>query len=217
MSSTDDGVDNGVPFDAEEDLLRRYEQMIQTQISTLNDIDDKAAYVARLVAILTGLTLSAASFAASRAELSLNVETGAVLLLTGSSVSAFFISVVFAIITYLKSEFEYGPTIGMGRYMARYKVDDQQYKDVLLRSYATAIENNRTVVVANARRFQTSLAALLAGLFLLFGSATLLVLPPAPMIQYGTAGVFVIAAACVALLINRGEYLRLEEQDHNND
>ncbi|WP_436902407.1 hypothetical protein [Halovenus halobia] len=217
MNSTDDSADNGLHFDAEEDLLRRYEQMIQTQISTLNDIDDKAAYVARLVAILTGLILSAASLAASRAEISLNVDTGAVLLLTGSSVSAFFISVVLAILTYLKSEFEYGPTIGMGRYMSRYKVDEQQYKDVLLRSYATAIENNRTVVVANARRFQTSLAALLAGLFLLFGSAALLVLPPAPMVQYGTAGLFVIAATCVALVINHGAYLRLEEQDHNNE
>lgn len=48
MPSDDDSADQPpfLDFDPEEDLLRRYEKMVQTQISTLNEIDDKAAYVA---------------------------------------------------------------------------------------------------------------------------------------------------------------------------
>lgn len=63
MAGSNDGASNSkaTNFDVEFDLLKRYEQMINTQINTLNGIDDKAASIARLVTILVGLLLSGAS------------------------------------------------------------------------------------------------------------------------------------------------------------
>jgi hypothetical protein len=45
-------------LDPKTDLLRRYEQMIQTQISTLNEIDDRAIRVSRLITLLIGIGVS---------------------------------------------------------------------------------------------------------------------------------------------------------------
>ena len=178
MSTGDDGEEqpSTAEFDPEEDLLRRYEQMIQTQVSTLEGIDDKAAYVARLVGVLAGLVVSGSSVAVGTETVTLSRETGLVFVMLGAAVVAFLISLVFAIITYLSSKFEYGPSAEMGEFMANYRVREQQYKDVLLRGYSDAIKQNRRVVVANARRFERCLAAFLAGLLFLFAAGVVLVL-----------------------------------------
>ncbi|WP_324662805.1 hypothetical protein [Haloarcula sediminis] len=219
MSSKDDPSDQSLPFDfdPEQDLLRRYEKMVQTQISTLNGIDDKAAYVARLVGILAGLILSATSLAVSTEEITVSIKTSAVFILLGLSVAALFVSLVYAIITYLSSKFEYGPSAEMGEYMSNYKVKEQQYKDVLLRGYSDAIKQNRRVVVTNARRFQRCLAAFLAGLLFLFGASIILILIFPLMAEILVALLFVGGAGWLVRYILREEYLTLERRDTDNE
>lgn len=213
-----DGSDSGDvrdEFDPELDLLQRYEQMVQTQVETLNGIDDKAAYVARLVSVLTGLVLSAVSIIVSTGNIELTIETSAVFLLLGAAVSAFFVSLVYAIITYLSSKFKYGPTSGLGEFMADYRVEDQNYKDMMLRGYSEAIRANRRVVVTNSKRFEKCLASLLAGVLFLFGAGITIVLPEHALLEGIVVIVFVLVAGLLVRYIVREEYLTLERQTTN--
>lgn len=209
--------DDEEQFDAEEDLLRRYEQMVQTQISTLNGIDDKAAHVARLVAILSGLILSAASLIASTRDISITIQTGSAVALVGLSVTAFVVCIIYAVLTYLSSKFEYGPSAEIGKFMSSKKVDNQQYKDVMLRGYANAIQQNKRVVVKNARRFQTSLAALLMGLIFLFGGAAITVLQTSPGVELVVAIVFFVVAVVLGVYVHQERYLTLDRSLYDDD
>jgi hypothetical protein len=199
-------------FDPELDLLERYERMTRTQIETLNGIDDKAARIARLVALLAGLILTSVSVVARTEGFRVDLTGGASLLFAGFAVSSLFVSLVYAIITYLSSEFEYGPTADIGRYMSKYRVPDQEYKDVLLRGYSSAIEDNRRVVVANARRFQRCLASFASGLLFFFGVGVLLVAPNDLYVQIPISLVFLGLVFALAHYILREEYLTLDRQ-----
>lgn len=204
-------------FDPELDLLTRYEQMIQTQIETINGIDDKAAYTGRLIGLLGGLVLTAASIAVSTDEVEFSEATAGAFLMTGLGTTALFVSLVFAIITYLSSKFVYGPTADLGEYLAGHRVDSQQYRDALLRGYSAGITANRRVVDANSNRFKWCLTMLLVGLLYLFGAGVLLVLPNDVWVAALVFLVFTGAAALLAKYIIRKEYLTLDDEDTNNE
>ena len=221
MSSSGGGDESSHPspseFDTEEDLLRRYESMVQTQISTLNGIDDKAAYIARLVGVLAGLVLSAASIAVGTDQITLSTQNTPVFVTLAAAVGAFLVSFIYAIITYLSSKFEYGPTAGMGEYMAGYKVDEQQYKDVLLRGYSDAIRKNRDVVVTNAQRFEKCLASFLAGLLFLSAAGVVLVLEESICVEIAVIIAFTAVIVKAVLYITREEYLTLDRRSMGDE
>lgn len=204
-------------FDSEIDLLHRYEQMIQTQVETLNGIDDKAAYVARLVGILAGLVLTTVSLIATTEGFSIGVSNGGALVLAALAIIALFVSLVYAIITYLSSKFEYGPSAGIGDYMSQAQVPEQEYKDVLLRGYSQAIRANRRVVVTNARRFERCLASFASGLLLFFGVGVVLVLPDESWLDVIVVFLFVTIVLVFSRYILREEYLTLDRQLPSDD
>lgn len=204
-------------FDPEIDLLRRYEGMVQTQIDTLNGIDDKAAYVARLVGVLVGLTLSGISIFVGTDRLTLSLDTVFVFVLASLAGFSFFVSLMYAIITYLSSQFEYGPSPEMGEYMADYQVADQEYVDVLLRGYSQSLKDNYFVVVRNSKRFERCLASLLAGLILLFGAATLFVMPAPVVIDLIVAAGYAFAALEAVKYILEEEFLTLDRGLPNDE
>ena len=47
-----------VDIDPPTDLLERYDDMVATQVETINEIDEKAATTMRVIAILLGVILS---------------------------------------------------------------------------------------------------------------------------------------------------------------
>lgn len=204
-------------FDSEIDLLHRYEQMIQTQVETLNGIDDKAAYAARLVGILAGLVLTTVSLIATTEGFSIGVSNGGALVLAALAIIALFVSLVYAIITYLSSKFEYGPSAGIGDYMSQAQVPEQEYKDVLLRGYSKAIRANRRVVVTNARRFERCLASFASGLLFFFGVGVVLVLPDESWIDIVVVFSFVTIVLVFSRYIIREEYLTLDRQLPTDD
>jgi len=204
-------------FDSELDLLKRYEQMIETQIETINGIDNKAANTGRLIGVLSGLLLTAASIAVSTSAIEFTEATVGAFLMLGIGVAALFASLVFAIITYLSSKFVYGPPAGLGEYMADYRVDSQEYRDALLRGYSTGISANRRVVDENSKRFKRCLTALLVALLFLFGSGILLVLPENHILDGAVILVFTITALLLARYIVREEYLTLENEHTGNE
>lgn len=203
----------GDDFDPERDLLRRYEDMIETQIETINGIDDKAAYTARLIGILGGLILTAISFAVTSDSVEVSEATAAAIFLSGLGILTLFMSLIFAIMTYLSSKFVYGPPTGLGRYLADYKVDPQEYRNAMLRGYSKGIDANREVVDDNSRRFKRSLASLMSALILLFGSGSLFVLPSILVLDVAIVILIIAVAAIVGRYILREDYLTLESGD----
>lgn len=213
MSSDEDHDD----FDTELDLLRRYEQMIETQIETINGIDDKAANTGRLIGVLSGLLLTAASIAVSTNAIEFTEATVGTFLMLGIGIVALFTSLVFAIITYLSSKFEYGPPASLGEYMADYRIDSQEYRDALLRGYSTGISANRRVVEENSKRFKWCLTTLLVALLFLFGSGVLLVLPGNHILDGAVILAFTVTALLLAWYIIQEEYLTIENEHTGNE
>jgi len=197
-------------FDPELDLLNRYEQMIATQIEIINGIDDKAAFTGRLIGLLGGLILTAISVVAGTDTIESSGPTAALLALLAIGVLALFVSLVLAIITYLSSKFAYGPTAGLGKFMAEHQVDPQQYRDALLDGYSEAIVDNRRVVQRNARRFKYCLTALLVAVLYLFSAGTLSVISAGREMDT-VVGLFVTVVAVVLswYVLTEG-YLTLE-------
>lgn len=163
-------------FDPEIDLLNRYDTMVQTQVETLNQIDDKAAFVGRYVGILAGLIVSITSFVFTSQNIDIQDVSIEFSLTLVFSVLFLFLSLAFAMVTYLSSKFEYGPGHRVGFDMATARIDDQDYKDLLLRGYSDALIKNRNVVVNNASRLKHSLNFLLIGLVTLFASGVIIVI-----------------------------------------
>lgn len=149
-------------LDPKTDLLRRYEQMIQTQISTLNEIDDRAIRVSRLITLLIGIGVSIISLVVGT---ELSVPSSPLFLLWSTFAAlTFLVSLLQAAVTYLSSSFEYGPSSQLGEVISEGRVVEREYKEFLLKGYSSAIRKNEQVVVRNARRFQRSLAFLFSGI-----------------------------------------------------
>lgn len=201
-------------FDPEVDLLQRYEQMIQTQVDTLNGIDDKAAQVARLIGVLIGLLLSAVSIILGT-DITVNGNRIILFIMFTLAAGAYVVSMLYAIITYLSSKFEYGPSSGLGSFMAQYGVDEQDYRDALLAGYSSAIKNNRRVVIANSKRFEKCLASLIGGVMFTVGGVGVVIVGAVKYAQIGVAGVSIVIGVGLMVYILREEYLTLEREGVN--
>lgn len=213
MSSNND-VDD---FEQELDLLERYEQMIEIQIETINSIDDKAAYTGRLIAVLGGLILTAVSIAVSTDVIGFSETTLGVFVMLGIGTIALFISLVFAIFTYLSSRFVYGPSPQFGTSLAKEQYDPQEYRNALLRGYSYGVAANKRVVRANANRFKRGLTALLLALLHFLGAGVLLILPDDLRLDVIVFVVFTGVAVGLALYIIREEYLTIEDLVSDNE
>ena len=198
MSGSGKGTDDSpFDFDPKADLLNRYKTMVQTQIDTIDGIDNKAANTARLVAGFAGLILTALSFTAGNVDIEISGNTAPALVLLACATVAFFSALSFSILTYLSSVFEYGPSADLGKAMAGKKVPEEEYKDVLLRGYRSALKKNRRVVITNARRFQKALLSLLIGVLWLVGAGTLLLIKG----LFYLTGVFFLAYVLGAIVL----------------
>lgn len=205
------------PVDAEEDLMDRYESMVQTQVDTISDIDDKAARTLRIITILLGALFTAVSISVQYFQTSNESLSIFQIALFGTGFLFLLASTGYASITYLSSVFKYGPTEDLGAAMAQYEISPQDYRNNLLDAYSTIIEKNREVVQTNSRRFRRTMLFLLLGLIFLFiggVSATLsLDVGGNALLTFFSA----IGAIALVYFIDEEEYLTLEWQSDGDD
>lgn len=197
------------------DALDRYERMIDVQIQTLNDIDNKAEYLTRYLAILIALLFTGASFV-----LDIGVADGFVseLPLFATLVLgllALTVSVVFSIITYLSSVFQYGPRREFAEDIADHDIGKKLYAEIMLRTYSDAIYQNKRVVRQNSARFKYALTGLLNGVLFL-GAAALVLFAPGGLAWIVLVIVIVIAAG-LSWYILTDQYLTLEREQLANE
>jgi len=192
------------------DLLRRYEEMVATQIETINEIDEKAATTMRIVAILLGVILSG---------FTILVDTGVITDVESTPVAVgwfviglgtLLLSIGLAIFTYLSSRFEYGPGIEWGNVLANYRVEPDDYASTLLDGYTQALRQNRTVVRGNSRRFRNSLIALLHGMTATSTAFGLFLLPVPFQWSLAVSVAVIVALLVVTNYLVREEHLLIE-------
>lgn len=163
---TDDEPDDVPPVDINPsvDLLDRYDDMVATQVETINDIDEKAATTMRVIAILLGVILSGLTILVNAEIITEILRSPVALIWLITGLFFLLVALAWAIYTYLSSRFLYGPGIKWGLVLAENRVPPENYTDNLLIGYSQALDANREVVQVNSRRFRNSLIALLHGM-----------------------------------------------------
>jgi len=190
------------------DTADRLENQIQTQVDTIEGIDTKAEHLTRLIGILIGLVFSVLS-------LVVNADTIQLTQTTSGTRIAFLLGVVCllaAMVTYLNSRYRAGIHHSVGYYVSNKEqsLDFDVHIKRVCGSYASVIEQNRTVIEVNSIRFRRALYLLLVGvLFLATAGSIYLGGVSESQSWYG-----IIVAGLLALLIAwyffTGRYLTLE-------
>lgn len=214
MSESDDEDSSGGRSRA--DAVNRLERVIDTQIDTVDDLDQKAAYVTRFVGVVLGLVLTAVSLAFRLGDGALTTSVPAILAVA-AGVVGLVAAIAGAIVTYLSSKVVVGLHPRAAKTIADGEYGYGEYNALLLRSYADAVERNRQVLAANARRFRSTLVALLAGITYLSIAVLLFVLAPTGVWGWGVLLAGTLALAIVAWYLLTGRYLRLEVDDSSNE
>lgn len=202
-------------IDIELDLLGRYQWMVDTQIDTLRGIDEKAATILRIEAILLGILITAFSIVVESGSPDLESGMGFLWLFVGFV--AFVLSMDFAIVTYLSSRFLYGPTRDLGSELASHAIPEDDYRDFLLAGYSEALRKNRRALRRNSRRFRITLELLITGIVALFVAASLFALDLSVRLEVLITAPVAIEIALVTGYIHREGYLTIPHEDSNHD
>jgi hypothetical protein len=141
----------------EGDLLDRYERMVQTQVETVDGIDDKAATTMRVVAVLLGVLLSLLTFFVDGRGIEITATTIVPVLWVAIGVVCLLGSLGGCLYTYLSSRTLFGPKAELGEVLAANRVTLDGYRSHSFGGYATAIRRNREVIRTNSRRFRNAL------------------------------------------------------------
>lgn len=198
------------------DAVDRLERVIDTQIDTVDDFDQKAAYVTRFVGVVLGLVLTAVSLASRFGGGDPATQLPAVAAVAGGVVGLV-AAVAGAIVTYLSSRVVVGLHPHAARAIADGEYGGDEYNTLLLRAYADAVERNRQVLSANARRFRWTLVALLVGIAYLAMAALLFALAPSGMWGWIVLIAGTVAIGVVAWYLLTGRYLRPGPENSGNE
>lgn len=205
MTGPDDGVD------VELDLLERYQWMVTTQIETLHGIDEKAATILRIEAVLLGILITGFSLLSRLETYDLESGIGFVWLFVGFV--AFLLSMGYAIVTYLSSRFLYGPTRHLGAELVSHAIPAEDYRNFLLAGYSETLEKNRAALRRNSRRFRNTLELLLTGIVALSLSTLLLTVDLHARTELLISALVAVEIVLVTGYIHREGYLTIPHED----
>ena len=194
------------------DTADRLENQIQTQIDTIEGIDTKAEHLTRLIGILIGLVFSVLSLVVNADTIQLTQTTSGTRIAFLLGVVCLLAAMGAAMVTYLNSRYRAGIHHSVGYYVSNKEqsLDFDVHIKRVCGSYASVIEQNRTVIEVNSIRFRRALYLLLVGvLFLATAGSIYLGGVSESQSWYG-----IIVAGLLALLIAwyffTGRYLTLE-------
>lgn len=166
-----DGVDEGAHSSHDADALRRTQSetraVLDHQIQTFNDVDNKAARTFRLDAILLGLVLTAVSFVARADSYDIVLYAN---VYTVVGLVALIVSFVLAVLTYTTTSIETGLGPSDVERLVEERYSEREWLVLLLRSEAEWMRRNERQQTINGALLTASHAALLgAVLCLSFG------------------------------------------------
>lgn len=191
------------------DLVDRFERNVDLQASLLGEIDEKAGYVARLVALVLGVVVSALSIGV-RLGTGPPEATIPTLVAFGLGIAGLVVSMSGALVTYLSSKIKLGVHPASAIALEEPSIDRTTYSRLVMNSYANTLEKNRRVLDVNARRLQFTLASLVVGTSYMALTALLYVAIETERVQWITTAVGSLVIFGIAGFVLSGKYLVLE-------
>lgn len=201
------------------DAADRLERAIETQISIINGIDDKAEHITRLIGILIGLVFSVLSLVANLDTVEIGTTTLPVEFAFTLGILSLLVAMGAAIVTYLSSNFRIGLDYSVGYYLSESEeADFRTHIQRVLGSYGEIIEENKRVMEMNSRRFRRTLYFLLVGVLFLSAAGIFHLGELTEQESWEGFAVTVLLAGGAAWYILTGKYLTLSPTiNHNND
>jgi hypothetical protein len=201
------------------DTADRLAGQIQTQIDTIEGIDDKAEHLTRLIGILIGLVFSVLSLVVNADTIQLTQPTSGTRITFLLGIVCLLAAMGAAMVTYLNSRYRAGLHYNVGYYVSdkEESVDFNVHIKRVCGSYATVIEQNKAVIEVNSTRFRRALYLLLIGVLFLATAGSIYL---GGLTEQQSWGGFVVAGL-LALLIGwyffTGRYLTLEPVGQHNE
>jgi hypothetical protein len=202
---------------AKEDLANRYQNMLDSQLSAIENFDTKAWRVARLVGILLGVFFTGMSVFSTEVAVQLNVEYIPVIVPIGVGVSGLVISLIFAALCILSTRAGFGLRVELADALNEGDVDDADYPGLVTKSYSKNIKNNIKVMRAKGRRLRYALSALVVGILSLSTGGFLLFVTPEYWIQLCLLVVVGVLILGVLYYILTMQYSVLENEDEDEN
>lgn len=204
-------------FSAKEDLADRYQAMLDSQLSAIENFDTKAWRAARLVGIFLGVLFTGVSVFSSEVSVELTVEYLPVIVAVGTGVSALIVSLIFAALCILSTTAGFGLKVELADALNKEEVDEEDYPGFVTKSYSKNIENNIKVMRAKGRRLRYALSALVAGVLILSTGGVLLFVTLEYWIQVGILIVVTALIVVVLYYILTMQYSVLEKDDSEGE
>lgn len=198
------------PVEARFDLIDRFERNIDMQATLLGEIDDKAGYVSRLVALVLGVVVSALSIGI-RLGGPLNADFPT-LVAFGLGTAGLIVSMSGAIITYLSSKIKLGVHPDSAKILQKPSIGKSTYSRLVVNSYAGTLEENRKVIDVNAKRLRYTLASLVAAISYLTLAVLQYIAIATGRGKWATVGIGSLAIFGICSFIVSGRYLVIEER-----
>ncbi|WP_273837834.1 hypothetical protein [Halococcus sp. PRR34] len=206
------------------DAADRLERTLDAQLQTIRNIDSRAGFIIRVVGILLGVVVSAASILAT---VSTNATGGGLAFSVVAMAAAIVGTVgllgamVIAIITYLSSnplaglEYQTADLLSSANYEPNLKTHLRRTLGV----YAYALQVNGRVIQVNAARFRLSLVALVSGVVYGTLAAALVVAQLGSLVlEGGLFGVVTLATGLIVWYVLTERYKVAQPQlEHTNE
>lgn len=204
------------------DAADRLERTLDAQLQTIRNIDSRAGFIIRVVGILLGVVVSAASILATVSTNGGGGQAFSVMAAVAAGIAAIGLlgAMVAAVVTYLSSS----PVAGLEHQTAAllssagYETDMETHLRRTIGFYAYALQANTRVIQVNAARFRLSLVALLVGLVYGTLAAALVVVQPGTLaIEIAAFALVTIAAGILIWYVLTGRYKVVESETETNN
>lgn len=153
-----------------ERLLAEANRVIARQISTGEDLDSKASDLLGFNALVIGIVLSATALT-YRAPVTTAGVPPWILIVAGAGLAAIGISTLLALLAYEVTRYGIGMRARSLRQVLDVDMEEREFLQRLVRTYADVLEGNREPLDRTADRLRGALWTLLGGLVLLGAAA----------------------------------------------
>jgi len=197
-----------------QDAANRFERTLDYQIQIINDIDNKAEHVTRLIGLLIGALLSVLAVAVRINDGSVPVPSPPVYYSFMVGVVLLLLAMAFSIVTYLSSKFKIGLHYRPAQLLSQpdYHVDESTHIRRVIGTYGFNLERNKEVIEVNARRFRYSLVSLLDGVVFLSISGIIFISSVQPRTGWIWLVIVFLGVLVVSGYILAGKYLTVDDQ-----
>lgn len=196
------------------DTANRFERSLDHQVQALNDIDNKAEHITRLLGILIGALLSVLAVAVRINNGRIHLPTLPLSIMFVCGLLLLILAMIFSIITYLSSRFKIGLHYRPARLLSQedYDIEKETHYRRIIGTYGYNLERNKEVIQVNSRRFRRALVSLMGGVVFLSASGISFVVTEDEDVMWLILAVTVIFCAITIEYILAGRYLTLDDQ-----